>query len=223
MPVADDDAQIVLDRWLTSRLSERWGALVGLVVSFDAGPPAVCTVQPAVWDVIPSSLDPDADTSEPLPVLPNVPILYPRGGSVVLSWPLRVGDGVLLIFSDLSPADWRRLGRAGAPTDKSRSDLSHAYAVPGIVPDVAQTAYPVVDGLAISAPALMAFSTSVRLGIDDTSDTHDKYVALADKVQSELGSLADAIRGAAAPSGGGALTGFSYTPGDVAATRVKAR
>lgn len=220
---SESDSETILTRWLESCQAHQWSALAGVVTAFDAGPPATVTVESPVWQLVPSTDDPDDFASEPLPPLPNVPIVYPRGGGVTMTWPLNVGDAVLLIFTDLHPHNWRRTGEPGPPLDPSRKSLSSAYALPGIVADALAQAAPNVAGLAIRAQALTVLSPTVRLGIDTVDDTADQFVALANKVDAELSALQTLLGTAVVvPSGGGPVA-FVYSPNSVAASRVKVR
>jgi hypothetical protein len=71
-----------------------------------------------------------------LPILPSVPVIWPRAGGNVLRSAIDPGDFVWLMFSDLSLAEWRTTGQTSEPTDARRHSLGHAFAIPGAFPDV---------------------------------------------------------------------------------------
>jgi len=73
-------------------------------------------------------------TTEALPVIVNVPVVWPRGGGGSLTFPLNSGDGVLLVFSQRSLDTWLSKGGDSAPGDPRKFDLSDAIAIPGLFP-----------------------------------------------------------------------------------------
>ena len=73
-------------------------------------------------------------TTADLPVINEVPVVWPRGGGAILSFPLQPGDTVLLIFSERSLDEWCQQGGASTPSDPRSHDLSDAVAIPGLYP-----------------------------------------------------------------------------------------
>lgn len=73
-------------------------------------------------------------TSQSLPVIPDVPVVWPRGGGALLSFPLERGDGVLLVFSERSLDEWLSQGGEVAPEDPRTHHLTDAIALPGLSP-----------------------------------------------------------------------------------------
>lgn len=71
-----------------------------------------------------------------LPIVPSVPVIWPRGGGFVVTVPLAPGDFVWLMFSTLSLAEWRTTGQVSEPTDARRHSIGYPYALPGAFPDV---------------------------------------------------------------------------------------
>jgi len=71
-----------------------------------------------------------------MPQIPSVPILWPRAGAAVMTFPLAVGDYVLLMVSSRSIARFREDGSEGDPQSVRTHDLSDAMAIPlGLWPD----------------------------------------------------------------------------------------
>lgn len=70
-----------------------------------------------------------------MPVLEDVPVLWPRGGLHFLHMPLIPGDTVYLLFSEQDTGPWRLSGTAQAPALLRRHGL-YAVALPGVAPDV---------------------------------------------------------------------------------------
>lgn len=81
--------------------------------------------------------------NESLPVLSDVPVVWPAGGGGVFTFPLRRGDGILLVFSERNLENYLESGRNSPPKDGRKFDLSDAIAIPGLY-DFTKTS-PVTD------------------------------------------------------------------------------
>lgn len=65
--------------------------------------------------------------------LPDVPVQWPAGGGAVLTFPLEVGDDVLVICSMSSIAEWWLTSSgAVAPFDQRMHDLSDSFVIPKV-------------------------------------------------------------------------------------------
>ncbi|HHI0811468.1 TPA: Gp138 family membrane-puncturing spike protein [Escherichia coli] len=103
-------------------------ALPGIIQSFD--PETVtCTVQPAIYGQ--RLGDDGALVSEEMPILPDVPVVFPRGGGCTLTFPVKPGDECLLVFSDRCIDFWWQSGGVQEPVDPRQHDLSDAFAIVG--------------------------------------------------------------------------------------------
>ncbi|WP_419877664.1 Gp138 family membrane-puncturing spike protein [Brevibacillus centrosporus] len=67
-----------------------------------------------------------------IPQLLDVPVVFPRGGGYVLTFPVKQGDECLVIFSDMCIDAWFSLGGIQNQIEKRRHDLSDAIAIPGL-------------------------------------------------------------------------------------------
>jgi len=226
----------VLNAFIEDHLNEVHTAIPGKVQAFY---PATAAT-PATVDVVPQIQRPlvDSDgeiTHEELPVLPNLPIAYPRSGKWFMHWPLAAGDFVWVMFSEYCMDQWR-----------SKGDLS----VPGLVDHLTMcsgVAYPGVSPNTSPLSLLAAHPTDMVIGYDDAttparihiksggtvevvsgalSDSADDFVALAGKVRTLIKAAADAAAAAAfAQDGGkGAFQEFSsvINSSDFAAGNLKA-
>ncbi len=90
--------------------------------------------------------------TEPLPKLADVPVLFPRCGRFSITFPLSVGDFVLLVFAERSLAAWRATGAQSDPGDLGMHTLDGAVALPGLFPD--------------AQPAAAADGANMRVGSD---------------------------------------------------------
>lgn len=73
---------------------------------------------------------------ESLPIIPDVPVAFPRSGSFFVSFPLQPGDSVMLIFSERSLDKWSQTTGTDEvdPDDFRMHDLTDAVAYPGLYP-----------------------------------------------------------------------------------------
>ncbi len=169
-----------------------------------------------------------------LPVLVDVPVVFPRAGAWHLHLPLSAGDHVVLVFTDRSLDRWRTLGGVQDPQDLRAHDLSDAIAFPAsLVPDSdIMTGLP--DHLRLGGTAgtiHVKANGTIALGSENPTDS----AATALKVQAQLTALATALAVLSADMtalgsavGVGAATAAALTtllatpfPGDVASTKVK--
>lgn len=110
------------------RQAEIWTALPGIIQSFNPIALTV-TVQPAIQGSITA-----ADGSVfrvNLPVLPDVPVAFPHGGGFSLTYPLKAGDEVLVVFASRCMDAWWQSGGVQAPAEQRMHDLSDGIAIPG--------------------------------------------------------------------------------------------
>jgi len=73
-------------------------------------------------------------TSAELPIIANVPVVWPRTSEFAFAAPLARGDSVLLVFCERSLEGWLSNGGLVTPTDRRKFDLSDAVAIPGLWP-----------------------------------------------------------------------------------------
>lgn len=117
------DARLVQSIMSTLRV-----AIPGIIQSFD---PETVT---AVVQIAIKGMERDASGSEAsvnLPLLVDVPVVFPRGGGCTLTFPVKEGDECLVIFADRCIDFWWQNGGVQEPVDGRMHDLSDAFAIPG--------------------------------------------------------------------------------------------
>lgn len=74
----------------------------------------------------------DGDELIDLPVIPNVPMCFYQTKTSLISMPVKVGDDVLIMFSERSIDEWKSSpgGISKDPGDTRKFNLSDAYAIP---------------------------------------------------------------------------------------------
>ncbi len=127
---------------------------------------------------------------EALPVVTNVPVIFPGSGSFGLTFPVTTGDIVLLIFAESSLDKWKSQGGTVDPLDHRKHDLSDAVAIVGLRP-LPNVLHNVPD------------SNFITLGSD--SGLSD-FVALAAKTNARLANLEAAMNSHAHASFGAPAT-----------------
>ncbi|MBP3138405.1 Gp138 family membrane-puncturing spike protein [Klebsiella pneumoniae] len=151
-------------------------SIPGIIQSFD--PDAVTAViQPAIKGV-----EHDASGSEVsvnLPLLVDVPVIFPRGGGCTLTFPVSAGDECLVIFADRCIDFWWQSGGIQEPVDGRMHDLSDAFCIVG-----PQSQAKKISGISTTAAQLRtddgAAFIELAAGHDVTVKTPGKLTASAD-------------------------------------------
>jgi hypothetical protein len=113
---------------MEGKQAEIWTALPGIVQSFDPAAMTV-TVQPAVQGSIQD--ESGASSACNLPLLTDVPVVFPSGGGFSLTNPIKPGDEALVIFSSRCIDGWWQGGGVGAVAEDRMHDLSDGIAIVG--------------------------------------------------------------------------------------------
>jgi hypothetical protein len=118
-----------LNRWLRDQLTEVHTCLPGQVVSFDAAT-QTCSVVPTLKRLFYG----DDDATE-IPVIEDVPIVFPGSGNFWITFDVKPDSYVLLVFAERSIAKWMDLGGIVDPEAAHKFDYSDAVAIPGLLPE----------------------------------------------------------------------------------------
>lgn len=105
-----------------------WTATPGIVQSFDAVQLTV-SVQPAIEGIV--RKQDGSSEAVALPLLQDVPVLFPRGGNCTLTFPVAAGDECLVIFSARCIDAWWQSGGVQIPMEPRMHDLSDGFALVG--------------------------------------------------------------------------------------------
>ena len=151
-------------------------AMPGIIQSFD--PDAVtAVVQPAIKGA--EQDESGAELSVNLPLLVDVPVVFPRGGGCTLTFPVKAGDECLVIFADRCIDFWWQSGGIQEPVDERMHDLSDAFCIVG-----PQSQAKKIGGISTTAAQLRTDDGSafieVAEGHDVTVKTSGKLTASAD-------------------------------------------
>lgn len=121
-----DDPEESLRMALDGNQAQLWTALPGIVSAVNLGAQTV-SVQPAIQGIVSDSSGNKKLVN--LPVLVDVPITWPRAGGFALTFPIAVGDEVLVVFSARCIDAWWQSGGVGAPAEQRMHDLSDGFAI----------------------------------------------------------------------------------------------
>lgn len=144
-------------------------------------------------------------TDTPIPILQNVPVIFPRAGGASLTFPVVSGDTCLLLFIERSIDQWLISGGQVSPQDPRKFDLSDAVAIMGLSPfsqeslatnnsDVLLTYKD--SSIRIQADGEVDIKTSSKVAIGTLS------TELLDVLSQTLGFLSSLTAIPAIPSGG---------------------
>lgn len=169
---------------------------------------------------------------EELPVVPEVPVAFPRGGGFFLSFPLEKGDLVLLIVVDRSiDAYTYSTGAVDTdPEDVRAHDLSDAVALPCFYPFTRALKCEVTSGAVFGSETgaqVRAKDSAIEVTSSGLPASIGGFVALATKVTTELTKIQTFLQththtGVTVGTGITGATTMLYTPSSVASTNLKA-
>ena len=118
----------VLNAAIDSKLFDLHTCLPGIVESYDPSKNTVSVV-PAIKRKY------ESGEIVTLPIINNVPVAFPRGSNFSMTFPIKKGDSVILVFSERSLDIWKKNGGLVDPKDPRRFNLTDAYAIPGGYPE----------------------------------------------------------------------------------------
>ncbi len=170
----------------------------GQVTSFDRDT-QTCSVQPCLQRKFKNN-DP-----QDLPVIENVPVVYPGSGDLWVVFDIAVDSYVLLVFSERAIADWMEQGDTVDPKRRRKFNLSDAVAIPGILPGPVQFSGSVqadeIGPRTDDGTKKAVLNSSGVFTVNSAADS----AALASQTDTVLGQLIDLLTTwAVAPNDGGA-------------------
>jgi len=125
-PDSLDDLEEAIRRSATAQQAQLWTALPGIVTAVDLYSQTL-SVQPAIQAKVTDEKGDVLDVN--LPLLVDVPIVWPRAGGFALTLPVAVDDEILVIFASRCIDSWWQSGGIGAQAELRMHDLSDGFAV----------------------------------------------------------------------------------------------
>jgi len=112
-----------------SRMDNVYTAMPGAVQEYDASRQAV-SVQPLVQRSFIS--EDDTREVERMPVIQDVPVVFPSGGKFRITFPVKAGDTGLIIVASCSLDKWLSIGGEVDPENDRRHHPGDAIFIPGL-------------------------------------------------------------------------------------------
>jgi len=119
------DLSTIIQNTFRAMVAEMNTSLPGEIVSYDFK-----KRQPSIKPLIKKKFLND-DTLA-LPIINNVPVIFPGTSKIGMHFPLRKKDSVLIVFSQRSLDKWLESGKDVDPQDTRKFDLTDAVAIPGL-------------------------------------------------------------------------------------------
>jgi hypothetical protein len=178
----------LLKQAIDNHLLDVHTALIGRIEKYDAST-QLADVQPLLKRTI--KTNDGGVKQEDLPLLVDVPMLFPRAGGFFISLPIEIGDYAQVIFNETSIDDF--FTESVSNIDSAcRFTLHGAVAFPGI--------YPQAKALksAHKANLVLGRDNAIQLHIDREkirlgSEKADEALAIASKVEAELKKIINAF------------------------------
>lgn len=161
----------------------------GSIVSYDPES-KTCAVQIHYADFY-ATEGPEVSREDWTPI-EDVPVLFPRGGGWSITWPLKNGDPVLVVFCERSIDEWFASDGASelSPALQVTHDAGDCIVIPGLAPRLDADFLADAENLIISGDhEFQVAADKVRLGTVDAA----KPLALTEKVDARIDDLAGAI------------------------------
>jgi hypothetical protein len=130
-------------------------AMPGQVTAFDSVL-QTCSVQPCLKRKYVGE-----DDAELLPVIEDVPVLYPGSNDLWLTYELKEDSYVLLVCSERAIADWMITGGTTDPLRQRKHNLSDAVAIPGLIPTPA-----ILNGVDVDAIAMRNRTNTAKVSVE---------------------------------------------------------
>ncbi|HED3533579.1 TPA: Gp138 family membrane-puncturing spike protein [Klebsiella pneumoniae] len=158
------ELQETLDRVKDKSVANARTALPGVILSFDPDT-VTCAVSLCSKSSKPVPYEDIGKTeSMDFPLLVDLPVVFPRGGGVTLTFPLAEGDECLVVFSDRCIDFWWQNGGTQELVDWRSHDLSDAFVIPG-----PQSQAKKIGGISTSAVELRSDDGETKLSLNPAS------------------------------------------------------
>jgi len=135
MPADTPEDEDILKAAIRSEIYEMHTCMPATILVYDHTTQKA-TVQPVIRG---RRFDPETETVShyKMAAISNVPVQFPQGTGFSITYPLTVGDPVLLVFSERSLDEWLLTATPdNLNQDFRRFDISDAVAIPGVRPFV---------------------------------------------------------------------------------------
>lgn len=124
------DITDIIGGMLSSKAKTMFGGwLPGRIESYDEA-----TRKASVSLLVESSEVVEGETiTKPYDVITECPVMFPGSNGVRMSWPINVGDTVMVVFAARDISKWSQLGSRVVPDDDRDHDITDAAIIPGLM------------------------------------------------------------------------------------------
>jgi len=186
------DPYNVMRMALLSHQAAVWTALPGTITAFDAVH-MTCEVRPGIQARVSSADGTEAWVE--MPLLLDVPVLFPGAGGYTLTFPVVAGDEVLVVFASRCIDAWWQSGGVQQQLELRMHDLSDGFAILG-ARNQTRTLSPVVNSggmqLRNDAGTSVVELTASHIGVT-TAGTVDVAAASSATIAAPTISLTGAV------------------------------
>lgn len=123
-----NDPEEALRLALDGRQSSIWTAMPCIITSVNFSK-MTCEAQPAIQGTV--TKEDGTQQSVNLPLLVDVPIVFPSAGGFTITLPLKAGDEVLVVFASRCIDAWWQSSGINRAAEARMHDLSDGFAIPG--------------------------------------------------------------------------------------------
>ncbi len=117
----------VLDTWWSAKLETLHTCLPGKILKYEGHKTRRALVQPSV------RLELGTGPVLEIPPIDGVPVVFPSCGESSILFPIKPGDGCLILFTEAGIGKWLNgKGEIADPDDQGRFSLTDAVAIPGL-------------------------------------------------------------------------------------------
>lgn len=128
-----DDPEENIRAAIEQHMSRIWTSAPARVLKFDPGGNGKAPTVDLQITIKSFVKQPDgSQKAVDLPVLKGVPVHYPGGGGMNITFPLAEGEEGMVTFTSRSPDTWQQSGGDQVPTDSGVSNLSNGFFQPGL-------------------------------------------------------------------------------------------
>lgn len=122
-----NEVQAIINGWTKSQIDNAHVALPGAITSYNAGSNRA-SAKPF------GNYQAQDGRSLPYPVIYNAPVVFPTGdgGKAGVTFPIKSGDGCLIVFSDEALSGY--LSGSGTNSDPRKHSMNDAIVIPGLYP-----------------------------------------------------------------------------------------
>ena len=123
-----NDPETAMRYALQGLQAQMWCAFPGIVASVNLSA-MTCTINPAIKGV--ETNENGVQSFVSMPQLLDVPIVFPSAGGFLMTFPIKSGDEVLVVFSSRCIDAWWQNSGIQVPMELRMHDLSDGFAIPG--------------------------------------------------------------------------------------------